>query len=165
MKTFIVHFLIAFIGSYLYFRYDAPFLPYNAVWAVFVASFIMFLLWLTTPFYHRAYFHKLPKAISLFAYFLRELVVANFRVAYDILTPNYRMKPAVLAVPLSVTTDLEITMLATMITMTPGSLMIDVSADRRFIYMHTLYVKDNDVEAAKQEVKDGFERRILNLTR
>ncbi|MDO6391518.1 Na+/H+ antiporter subunit E [Pontibacter sp. BT731] len=165
MKTFIVHFLIAFVGSYLYFKYGDPFVPYNAIWAVLVASFIMFLLWLTSPTYHRSYFHKLPRAISLFVFFLKELVVANFRVAYDILTPNYHMNPAVLAVPLTVTTDLEITLLATMITLTPGSLMIDVSADRRFIYMHTLYVKDNDVESAKQEVKDGFETRILKLTR
>ncbi|SIT80950.1 Na+/H+ antiporter subunit E [Pontibacter indicus] len=165
MKTFIVHFLIAFFGSYVYFKYGDPLVPYNAIWAVLVASFIMFLLWLTSPFYHRAYFHKLPQAISLFVYFLKELVVANFRVAYDILTPNYRMNPAVVAVPLTVSTDMEITLLATIITLTPGSLMIDVSADRKYIYMHTLYVKDNDMEAAKQEVKDGFERRILKLTR
>ena len=165
MKTFIVHSLIAFIGSYIYFKYGNPLLPYNAIWAVAVAVFILFLLWLSSPFYHRSYFHKLPRAISLVFYFLKELVVANFRVAYDILTPNYRIKPAVVAVPLTVSTDFEITLLATIITLTPGSLMIDVSADRKFIYMHTLYIKDNDVELAKDEVKNGFERRILKLTR
>ncbi|PKV75610.1 Na+/H+ antiporter subunit E [Pontibacter ramchanderi] len=165
MKTFIIHFLIAFIGSYLYFKYGDPMLPYNAFWAVVVAVFIMFVLWLTTPFYHRTYFHKLPRALNFIAYFLKELVVANLRVAYDILTPNYRMKPAVVAVPLSVTTDLEITLLANIITLTPGSLMIDISADRKLLYMHTLYVKDNDLESVKYHIKHGFERRLMQLTR
>ncbi|PVY40737.1 Na+/H+ antiporter subunit E [Pontibacter virosus] len=165
MKTFIVHFLIAFLGSYVYFKYGDPLLPYNAVWAVMVSVFIMFLLWLTSPFYHRSYFHKLPRALSFVMFFLKELVVANLRVAYDILTPNYHMKPAVVAIPLSVTTDLEITLLANIITLTPGSLMIDISADRKFLYMHTLYVKDDDLELVKQHVKNGFERRLIQLTR
>ncbi|MBX0334732.1 Na+/H+ antiporter subunit E [Pontibacter sp. HSC-14F20] len=165
MKTFIIHSLIAFIGSYLYFKYGEPLLPYNAVWAVFVSTFIMFVLWLTSASYHRAYFHKLPKAISFIVFFLKELVIANLRVAYDILTPAYRMKPTVVAVPLSVTTDLEITLLANIITLTPGSLMIDISADRKFLYMHTLYVKDDDVEQVKYNVKHGFERRLMQLTR
>ncbi|EJF07976.1 MULTISPECIES: Na+/H+ antiporter subunit E [Pontibacter] len=165
MKTFIIHFLIAFFGSYIYFEYGEPMFPYNAIWAVVVAVFIMFILWLTTPSYHRSYFHKLPKAISFIVFFLKELVVANLKVAYDILTPNYRMKPTVIALPLAASTDMEITLLSGIITLTPGSLSIDVSADRKVLYIHTLYIKHNDLELAKQTIKHGFERRLLQLTR
>jgi multicomponent Na+:H+ antiporter subunit E len=165
MKTFIVHFLIAFFGSYVYFQLGDPVLPYNAVWAVAVWAVIMFILWISSPFYHRSYFHKLPKAFSFILFFLKELVVANLKVAYDILTPNYRMKPTVVAVPLSVTTDMEITLLANIITLTPGSLMIDLSADRKVLYVHTLYVKHNDLELVKHNIKHGFERRLMQLTR
>lgn len=153
------------VGSYLYFRNGEPMLPYNAVWAVFVSACFMLLLWLGSPFYHRSYFHKLPKAIFLFLYFLKELLVANLRVAYDILTPNYRMKPTVIALPLAAKTDMEITLLAGFITLTPGSLLIDLSADRSKLYIHTLYMKGDDPELTKHEIKDGFERRLLQLTR
>lgn len=165
MKTFAAHFLIAFFGSYIYFKYGDPILPYNAIWAVVAWTSIMFALWLTSPFYHRSYFHKLPKAISFIVFFLKELVVANLKVAYDILTPNYRMKPTVVALPLSVTTDMEITILAGIITLTPGSLSVDVSADKKVLYVHTLYVKNSDVELTKHDIKHGFERRLMQLTR
>lgn len=165
MKTFIVHAIIAFLATYVYFKYGDPMLPYNAVWSVFVGSCIMGLLWLTSPFYHRAYFHKLPRAISLAVYFLKELLIANLRVAYDIITPNYHMEPTVFALPLTVTTDLEITLLVGFITLTPGSLAIDLSSDHRMLYIHTLYLEKNDVEELKASIKSGFERRILELTR
>ncbi len=165
MKTFIVHFLIAFFGSYAYFLYGSTSLPHNAIWAVAVWLVIMFALWLTSPFYHRSYFHKLPKAFNFIMFFLKELVVANLMVAYDILTPNYRMKPTVIALPLDAKTDMEITLLAGIITLTPGSLSLDVSADKKVLYVHTLYVSHNDLEETKDKIKHGFERRLLQLTR
>jgi multicomponent Na+:H+ antiporter subunit E len=165
MKTFGAHFIIAFISSYLYFKYGNPMLPYNAIWAVAVAVVIMVLLWLTTPLYHKSYFIKLPKAIAFVIFFLKELVVANLKVAYDILTPNYRMQPTVIALPLDVTTDMEITLLAGIITLTPGSLSLDVRSDRKMLYVHTLYLKHNDIEQLKHSIKHGFERRLLELTR
>jgi multicomponent Na+:H+ antiporter subunit E len=165
MKTFIVHFLIAFFGSYVYFLYGNPPVPHNAIWAVVMAVIIMFVLWLSSPFYHRSYFHKLPKAFNFIMFFLKELVVANLMVAYDILTPNYRMKPTVIALPLDAKTDMEITLLSGIITLTPGSLSIDVSADRKVLYVHTLYVTHNDLELTKEKIKYGFERRLLQLTR
>lgn len=165
MKTFIFHFLISFFGSYIYFQYGDPIVPYNAIWAVVTWVIIMFFLWLSSPTYHRTYFQKLPKAFAFILYFLKELLVANLKVAYDILTPNFRMKPSVVAVPLSVTTDMEITLLAGIITLTPGSLSIDVSADRKMLYVHTLYVENDDLELVKHYIKHGFERRLMELTR
>ncbi|MBD1396074.1 Na+/H+ antiporter subunit E [Pontibacter sp. JH31] len=164
MKTFFVHLLIALISSYVYFKYGDPIFPYNAIWAVVVWSAIMVVLWLTTPLYHKSYFRKLPKAIAFVAYFLKELVVANLKVAYDILTPHYRLQPTVVALPLSVTTDFEITVLAGIITLTPGTLSIDVSSDKKILYVHSLYLKHNDAEQLKQSLKQGFERRLMELT-
>lgn len=164
MKTFLIHLIIAFISSYVYFKYGDPILPYNAIWGVVVWSVIMCFLWLTTPLYHKSYFRKLPKAISFVVYFLKELVVANIKISYDILTPHYHLQPTVMALPLSVKTDLEITILAGIITLTPGTLSIDVSSDKKILYVHSLYLKHNDVEQLKQSLKQGFERRIMELT-
>jgi multicomponent Na+:H+ antiporter subunit E len=92
------------------------------------------------------------------------LIKANGCLAYDVLTPNFHMQPGVIAIPLDAQTDTEITLLATMINLTPGSLTIDVSADRSVMYLHAMYLGE-DADAYRRSVKDGFERRILEVTR
>lgn len=109
------------------------------------------------------YVKKLPKAIILVLYFLWELLVANLRLAKDLLTPGIDIKPAILAMPLDATTDAEITMVANLITLTPGTLSIDVSADRSTLYIHAMYV-DDEAEAIA-ELKRGFEARVLEVLR
>jgi len=123
------------------------------------------LAWLVSYFYNKTHFYKVPKIIGLIIYFLKELVVASFKVAYDIITPKNYMKPALVAVPLDVKSDLEITLLANLITLTPGTLSIDISKNKKVLLIHEVYVKDEDVEAVIKTIKDGFERRILNITR
>lgn len=90
--------------------------------------------------------------------------MANLKVAYDIITPHYYMRPTVIAIPLKAKSDLEITLLANIITLTPGTLSIDVSKDRKVLYIHALYVKDNDVARIKKSIQYNIERRLLELT-
>jgi multicomponent Na+:H+ antiporter subunit E len=109
------------------------------------------------------YFLKVWRAISFTLFFLWELVVANLRVARDVLTPQDYMKPRVIAIPLDARTDAEITALAYVISLTPGTLSLDVSTDRRTLFIHALYAPDAD--AVRREIKQGFERRLLELMR
>ncbi len=110
------------------------------------------------------YLLRLWRVVSLLVFFLRELILSNLRVAYDVLTPGYHLRPGVVAIPLDARTDTEITLLANMITLTPGSFSLDVSADRRVLYLHVMYL-DEDVDAFRRKIKDGFERRILEVLR
>lgn len=123
------------------------------------------VLWLFSFFYNKAAFYKSPKVVALIAFYLKELVVASLRVAYDVLTPQKHMRPAVIAIPLDVKTDLEITLLANFITLTPGTLSIDVSKDRKTLYIHEVYVKSGDREKVRKHIKEGFEKKILSITR
>jgi len=109
------------------------------------------------------YFIKVPLAFSFAAYFLRELVLANLRVAYDVLTPRPHMQPRIIALPLQVRTPAEITALSYLISLTPGTLSLDVSADRKVLYIHAMYARDAD--ALRQELTNGIERRLLQLMR
>lgn len=109
------------------------------------------------------YFRKIPIAIMFVLYFIKELVLANLKVAYDIITPTDYMEPGIIAVPLDVETDLEITLLANLVTLTPGTLSLDVSSDRKTLYVHALYVKD--AESFREEIKSGFEKRLLEVLR
>ena len=99
-------------------------------------------------------------AVSLAAFFTWELLVANFRVAADVLRGN-QIEPAVVAIPLDITTDGEILLLSMLINITPGSVTIDLSDDRRTLYVHVMHMKSAD--ETRREIKDGFERRVRLL--
>lgn len=106
---------------------------------------------------------KVGQGLSLALVFLRELAVSAFRVAVIVLTPDLEkaLRPGVVAFPLSVKSDAEITLLANMITLTPGTLSIDVSADRAVLHVHVLNMVSQ--EAVIAEIAGGFERRIREL--
>jgi multicomponent Na+:H+ antiporter subunit E len=99
-------------------------------------------------------------AVRLAAFFGWELLLANFRVAADVLRGN-RIEPAVVAIPLDVTSDGEILLLSMLINITPGSVTIDLSDDRRTLYVHVMHMKTAD--DTRREIKDGFERRVKLL--
>ena len=110
-----------------------------------------------------AYFTKPFGVLCFLGYYLKELVVSNIIIARDILTPTHYMKPGVVAIPIQARTDVEITILANLITMTPGTLSLDVSADRKTLYVHAMYI--HDVEALRADITGNFERRVLEMLR
>ncbi|HKL35556.1 MAG TPA: Na+/H+ antiporter subunit E [Salegentibacter sp.] len=128
----------------------------------FIVNF--FILWVITRGSSDArYFTLIPKVIIFFFYFLWELFKANLQVAYEVITPNFRMKPGIVKVPLSVQSDLEITFLANMISLTPGTLSLDVSNDKKVLYVHSMYITNREEFIAG--IKNGFEKRILEILR
>lgn len=130
---------------------------------LFAAWYVV--LWLFSFFYNKRAFYKAPKIGALILFYIKELFVASLWVAYDVLTPRDHMKPAIVAIPLEAKTDLEITLLANFITLTPGTLSIDVSKDRKTLFIHIVYLEDGDTDKMRAEIKNGFEKRILEITR
>lgn len=65
--------------------------------------------------------------------------------------------------PIEAKTDLEITLLANLITLTPGTLTLDVAPDRKSLYVHAMFV--DDPEQIRAEIKNGMERRLLEVMR
>ncbi len=110
-----------------------------------------------------AYFRKVPELLGFLGYFFAELVVSSLRVAHDVVTPTHHMRPAIIAVPLDASTDAEITLLSCLLTLTPGTLTLDVSADRKTLYVHAMFVRDYD--RSRAAIKHGLERRLLELMR
>lgn len=111
----------------------------------------------------RKYYVIAPRLIGFLFYFLYELLKANIQVAHDVITPKFYMQPGIVAFPLDAKTDLEITVLANVISLTPGTLSLDVSNDKKVLYIHAMYVTSK--EEFIQDIKSGFERRILDIMR
>lgn len=121
-------------------------------------------LWLTRPLYGSTrYFERLPRIVTLLVYFLKELVRSNLLVLWDVLTPTHISRPGIVALPLTAESDLEIFLVANLISLTPGTLTLDISPDRRELYVHVMFLED--VEATRQHIKEGIERRILEVLR
>ncbi|MBU3825750.1 MAG: Na+/H+ antiporter subunit E [Candidatus Oceanisphaera merdipullorum] len=108
------------------------------------------------------YFGKLLNIIIFILLFIWDLIKANARVAYDVLTPTHLMRPAVIAIPLDLKDDAAISLFANLITVTPGSLALDVSSDRKVLYVHLMYLDDEGAQLA--ELK-SLEARVMNLLR
>ncbi|HOE96919.1 MAG TPA: Na+/H+ antiporter subunit E [Candidatus Sumerlaeota bacterium] len=154
---FVLNLILALVWAAL----TADFSPLNLFVGYVGGYFILYMLRrVESP---SPYFRRLPRILRLIAIFLRELVVANLRVCYDVLTPTHYMKPAILAIPLDLESDEEITLLANLITLTPGTLSLDISTDRKVLYIHAMYV--DDLDQARREIKQGFEREVREVFR
>jgi len=122
------------------------------------------ILWVASPLFSDSrYCRKLIDVIKLALYFLWELLVSSFQVAWDVLTPIHHSRPGIVAVPIEARTDLEITALANLVSLTPGTLSLDLSADQKTLYVHAMFV--DDPEDIRRTIKQGMERRVLEALR
>jgi multicomponent Na+:H+ antiporter subunit E len=130
----------------------------------FVISFLILLL--ARPLFDapsRRYFTlawKLPRFVLLM---LWEIVLSSLRVAQAVLSPRMPIQPGIIAYPLEVKSDLEITLLANLITLTPGTLSLDVSSDRKVLYVHGMFV--DDAQKVIESTRESLEKAVLEVTR
>jgi len=151
----LINVLLAFIWAFLKGSFTL-----NALFEGFVIGYLV--LWLASPLFRSiGYFKKFRHLLSFALFFLHELTVASLRVANSVITPDFNMQPGIVAIPLDVKTDAEITLLANLITLTPGTLTLDVSDDRQVMYVHALNV--GDVDEFRRSIKQGFEKRVGEL--
>jgi multicomponent Na+:H+ antiporter subunit E len=106
----------------------------------------------------------LIKILNLFIFilfYIKEMVKANLILAKDILSPRMKISPAIVKINIDVKSDNSILTLFNLITMTPGSLCMDISDDRKSIYVHGMYVKDRD--SFELEIKEGIEKKVMEV--
>jgi multisubunit Na+/H+ antiporter MnhE subunit len=117
------------------------------------------VVWVCRDFWTERVRVRRPLAmVRLLLVFLREIVVASLQVTWIILQPKMPVRPAFIVVPLTLTDDLQITMLASMITLTPGTLTLDVAPDRSALYVHCLAAPDPD--AVRAQIATMFEQPV-----
>lgn len=110
----------------------------------------------------RGYPKRLPRFLGFLGFFFWELVLSNIKVAVDIVTPLWHMKPGVLRFDLSAKTDLEITLVSNFISLTPGTLVLDVSEDKKALFVHSMFL--DDVDQTLIDLRE-LEQRLLRALR
>ena len=116
------------------------------------------MLLFVRAFHDELYFRKVGLGLRLLGFFVKELLVANWAVTKQVLSPRPNVRAGIIAYPLELQNDILITLLANMITLTPGTLSVEVAPDRRFLFIHVLDIAD--IEEEKRKIKDGFERYL-----
>lgn len=118
-------------------------------------------LYLTKPLFPGCdrYFRRVWSWSKLCVLFLWELIVSSIQVVWDVLTPEHKAQPGIISVPLDVKTEMEIFLVTNLISLTPGTLSLDVTEDGKTLYIHAMFADDPD--AIRQQIKTGMERWVI----
>lgn len=106
-------------------------------------------------------FHKPLKTLNYVLMVLGDIIKANFEVALLVLGPTKKLKPAFIAVPLDIQHELPITILASSVSLTPGTVSADISEDKQWLYVHVLNMTDQDELIAL--IKQRYEKPLMEI--
>ncbi len=101
--------------------------------------------------------------LKFIAFYFYELVTSAVRIAWDVMTVKDYSSPGIIDVPLDAKTDLEISVIANLITFSPGTMVVGLSADRQLLRVHVMFL--DDAEAEIQAIKTKLESRVLEVLR
>lgn len=96
--------------------------------------------------------------VFFYGYFLKELVKSNLRLAAIVLSPDLPIRPGIVKVRTRLKSRMGRLMLANSITLTPGTLTVEL--DGEWLYIHWVQVEATDIDAATAEIVAGFERYL-----
>ncbi|HHU16920.1 MAG: Na+/H+ antiporter subunit E [Anaerovoracaceae bacterium] len=123
--------------------------------------FVIFILrrFLPTKFY----LFTLHAVFRLILLFITEIIVSSIVVISIIIRPKMNIKPGIFSMETTLKGDVEVTLLALLITLTPGSVVVEISEDNKIFYIHTMDIPDLSNSVLKS--KDRFENAIKKVTR
>jgi multicomponent Na+:H+ antiporter subunit E len=153
----LLNFILAFVWMFLKTSYSPA--------SFFVGYFFgLLIIYIFRRFFtSRFYLLRVVAVLNLIYIFTLELILSNIAVLKAVLRPKLNIKPGIFAFPTELKEDWEITMLANLITLTPGTLVVDVSPDNRILYVHAMDITDAD--EAIQSIKNTFEKAIMEVSR
>lgn len=154
VKFFLSHLLLTFVWGKFFndFSFFRLFLGFLLGW--------LFFYFMPFPGSH-IYARKLLYSSKFLLNFFVEIVIANLQVAKAVLNPKIRFQPSFLAYPLKVQNDVEITLLANAITLTPGTISVEVSQDKKVLFIHALFGEDE--EQVIRRIQKKLEEPILRI--
>jgi multicomponent Na+:H+ antiporter subunit E len=126
-----------------------------------LGSWLLFLLRRFIP--GEFYLKRVMAIVYLIFLFFKELILANIEVLKLVYKPKNKLEPGIFALPTELKTNWEITLLANLITLTPGTLSVCISNDNKLIYIHAVDI--SDVDGTIKQIKESFEKAIMEVTR
>lgn len=153
----VINLIIAVMWMFLSESYTAP----SFITGYLLGIFLLLLLnrFIPDTFYLRRVF----KIAGLIWLFIKELISSNFEIVKLVYKKNPEFEPGIFALPIELTTNWEITLLANLISLTPGTLSVAVSHDNTHLYIHAMNI--DDIGETVSSIKNSFEKAIMGVTR
>lgn len=142
------------------------FLTGNFNLATFLIGYLLgtFVIFAMRRFFQtRIYLLRVWAVIKLTLLFTFELIKANIEVLVIVLRPNMDLKPGIFKYDTKLDQGWEVTLLSLLITLTPGTLVVDVSDDNGTLYIHALNA--SDIKSNVESIREGFEKAIMEVSR
>ncbi|MFC1658154.1 Na+/H+ antiporter subunit E [Candidatus Omnitrophota bacterium] len=162
MKSRIILF---FLGLLVWLGLCWPVDSQHILAGILVAGFVAFMT--GDLFVKRPYVFKHASRYLWFIYYLPmfiwECIKANIDVAWRVIHPNRPLNPGIVKVKTSLKSDTALTFLANSITLTPGTLSVDIDEERGFLYIHWIDVRDKDIDRASELIVQRFERILRRI--
>ncbi|MGX4669668.1 Na+/H+ antiporter subunit E [Cerasibacillus sp. JNUCC 74] len=152
----VINLIIAFMWMFLKESYSVP---------SFISGYILgivLLLVLRRFIPDTFYLKRVIKIINLILLFIKELVSSNIDIVKLVYTPKPDIEPGIFALPTELRSNWEITLLANLITLTPGTLSVAVSRDNTKLFVHAMNI--NDSNESIRSIKNTFEKAIMEVT-
>lgn len=111
----------------------------------------------------RLYLARFWSVILLCILFFKELVLANIAVLKVVLQPKLSMQPAFFKYETKLTKEWELTLLSSLITLTPGTVVVHISDDNKTLYIHA--IDAIDIDETVDSIRNSFEKAILEVSR
>lgn len=155
----LINFIIAFTWMFLHNNWSS---------STFVTGYLvgMGIIWILRRYWPgELYLTRLWAGLKLLLLFVSELILSCWTVIKQVIQPRMTNRPGIFAYTTSLTTDWEITLLACLISLTPGTLTLEVSFNKRkrILFIHAMDV--NEVETLTNQIRGTFEKAILEVTR
>ncbi len=151
----LLNFFLAFLWMFIEGKFSA---------SGFITGYILGLIVIFAMrrfFRSKFYLHRVYAWIKLTLIFLRELILSNIAVTKVVLNPTLDIQPGIFALETKLKNDWEVTLLSSLITLTPGTLVVDISPDNKVLYIHAMDIQD--VDEAIESIRNSFEKAIMEV--
>src|SRR5699024_3549512 len=153
----VVNVLIAFVWMFLSESYTL--LTFVLGYAIGILLLLLLNRFFPSPFY----FKRIYKLFVLILIFIRELILSNIEIVKFVYRKKNDFEPGIFAMPIEVKQNWEITLLANLITLTPGTLTVAISNDNSTLFIHAMYI--DDIDDSINDIKNTFEKAIMEVTK
>ena len=152
----LLNLVIGLVWMLLHDRWDAQTFSVGCL----IGFFIIFMMrrFFPTPFYGR----KLWALVKLTYLFILELILSTFVVVRQVIRPKLNIEPGIFKVETKLKSEWEITLLSVLITLTPGSVVMEVAPEDGRLYIHAMDA--NEFKTSIMKSKTVFENAILEVT-
>jgi multicomponent Na+:H+ antiporter subunit E len=162
----VAHYLTTFIAcAVLWLLLTGSFAPVDLLWGVVVCTMAAVLTYRFTAFGAPRWMRR-PSGwwafVKLIIEFVRQIFVQNITLSWRVFSPTVPIKPGIVAVPYNIRGDVPLTILSSLMTLTPDTVVVDIDQDKNLMYVHWIDVQNTDPQQMHKLLVHDLEHKLID---